>query len=77
MLRGLVAGLGEVDLFVHDSMHTTRNVRFELDLVWPALTPNGVVLIDDVERNAATGQFLAAHTRGRQGSSRPLTMTRP
>ena len=26
-------------LFVHDSMHTTRNVTFELEHVWPALTP--------------------------------------
>jgi predicted O-methyltransferase YrrM len=60
-LPGLVSGLGSLDLFVHDSMHTTRNVRFELAQVWPALVPGGVILIDDVEKNAATGQFLTAH----------------
>ena len=38
-LPGLVAGLGHVDLFVHDSMHTGRNLRFELEQVWPALRP--------------------------------------
>jgi hypothetical protein len=61
MLPRLVAELRPIDLFVHDSMHTTRNVSFELDRVWPALAPGGAVLIDDVEKNAATGQFLRAH----------------
>jgi hypothetical protein len=60
LLGGLVAGLGRIEVFVHDSMHTTRNVRFELERVWPALTPGGAALIDDVERNAATGRFLQA-----------------
>jgi predicted O-methyltransferase YrrM len=60
-LPGLVAELGEIDLFVHDSLHTTRNVRFELSQVWPALRPAGAALIDDVEKNAATGEFLRAH----------------
>jgi hypothetical protein len=49
VLPSLVDELGEIDLFVHDSMHTTRNVVFELEQVWPALAPGGVALIDDVE----------------------------
>lgn len=61
VLPGLVAGLGRIDLFIHDSMHTSRNVRFELECVWPALSPGGAVLVDDVERNTAVGQFLSAH----------------
>jgi Methyltransferase domain len=61
VLPGLVAELGQVDLFVHDSMHTTRNVRFELEQVWPALAPGGVALIDDVEKNTAMVGFLKAH----------------
>jgi predicted O-methyltransferase YrrM len=60
-LPGLLRGLGRIDLFVHDSSHTARNVRFELEQVWPALTPGGAVLIDDVEKNAATGEFVRAH----------------
>ncbi|MGZ4202976.1 MAG: class I SAM-dependent methyltransferase, partial [Thermoleophilaceae bacterium] len=39
-LPGLVAGLSQLgtppDLFLHDSIHTGRNLRFELDTVWPA-----------------------------------------
>jgi len=61
MLPGLVAGLGQVDLFVHDSMHTARNLGFELDHVWAALASGGAALIDDVEKNVATGRFLEAH----------------
>jgi Methyltransferase domain len=60
-LPELVGRLGEIQLFVHDSMHTTRNVRFELEQVWPALAPGGVALIDDVEKNSAMGDFLQVH----------------
>jgi predicted O-methyltransferase YrrM len=65
MLPGLVAGLPHVDMFVHDSMHTTRNVRFELDAVWSALAPGGAAVIDDVERNRAFATFTAAHPEAR------------
>jgi Methyltransferase domain len=61
VLPDLVRRLGPIQLFVHDSMHTTRNVRFELEQVWPALAPGGVVLIDDVEKNSAMSAFLRAH----------------
>jgi predicted O-methyltransferase YrrM len=60
LLPGLVAGLSHIDVFVHDSMHTARNLRFELEQVWPALAPGGAMLVDDVERNVATGQFRQA-----------------
>lgn len=59
-LPALIAALGDIDLFVHDSMHTTRNLSFELAHAWPALTSIGAALIDDVEKNAATRTFLQA-----------------
>jgi hypothetical protein len=64
-LRGLVAELGQVDFFLHDSMHTERNLRFELDQIWPELAPGGTALIDDVEKNVAIGEFLQAHPEAR------------
>ncbi len=60
VLPGLLEQLGDVGLFVHDSMHTTRNVTFELEHVWPALAAGGVALVDDVERNRAFGRFVEA-----------------
>ena len=53
MLEPTLEELGQVELFVHDSMHTTRNVSFELDAVWPRLRPGCVAVIDDVHRNDA------------------------
>lgn len=60
-LPALVRELPRVDLFVHDSMHTSRNVRFELERVWPALRAGGAALVDDVQQNRATQEFLRAH----------------
>jgi hypothetical protein len=50
--------LGEADLFVHDSLHTYRNMRREFETVWPRLRTGGVILADDVERNRAFGDLL-------------------
>jgi predicted O-methyltransferase YrrM len=46
-----------VDLFVHDSLHTHRNMRREFDAVWPHLRNGAVLLADDVERNRAFGEL--------------------
>lgn len=51
-LRPLVSQLGTVDLFVHDSLHTERNMRFEMKTVWPALRDGGLMFVDDVDKAA-------------------------
>jgi hypothetical protein len=56
-LPKLVRTLDGVDMFLHDSMHTTRNVLFELETVWPALREGGVVLVDDVNLNRGLDFF--------------------
>jgi len=61
-LPPLLAELGEIDLFVHDSSHTTRNVRFELENAWASLQ-RGAVLADDIERNDGFGDFLDARRK--------------
>jgi predicted O-methyltransferase YrrM len=58
VLPGLLVEVGVVDLFVHDSLHTTRNMRREFEAVWPRLRDGGVILADDVERNRAFGELL-------------------
>jgi hypothetical protein len=50
-LPGLLSRLGQIDLFIHDSLHSERNVRFELDRAWRALKPGGVLVVDDVDAN--------------------------
>ncbi|HEY8301938.1 MAG TPA: class I SAM-dependent methyltransferase [Jatrophihabitans sp.] len=59
-LRGLVQSLPGVDLFIHDSLHTQRNMRFELEVVWPRLREGAIALVDDIDRNPAFAEFAAA-----------------
>ena len=56
-LPALLEQLGEIDLFVHDSRHTERNLRFELDHAWAALRPGGVMLADDIDVNHGFRSF--------------------
>jgi len=51
---------GQIGLFIHDSLHSTRNVRWELTTAWQALRPGGVVVVDDVDFNWGFDLFLAA-----------------
>ena len=57
VLPRLLEEVDTVDIFVHDSLHTYRNMRREFELVWPRLRAGGVILADDVERNRAFGEL--------------------
>lgn len=59
LLPRLVNEIGTIDFFVHDSLHTERNVRFELETVWPALTDAGLMIVDDIDDRQAYGSGLA------------------
>jgi len=56
-LPKLLSRLGQIDLFIHDSLHSERNVRFELDRAWAALRPNGALVVDDVDANYGFHSF--------------------
>ena len=57
VLPRLLEKIPTVDLFVHDSLHTHRNMRREFDTVWPHLRNGAILLADDVERNRAFGEL--------------------
>jgi predicted O-methyltransferase YrrM len=57
-LPGLLERLGSIELFVHDSLHTERNLRFELEHAWSALAPGGAMLVDDVDFSPGLRRFL-------------------
>jgi Methyltransferase domain len=59
-LPGLLARLGQIDLFIHDSLHSERNVRFELDRAWAALKPGGAMVVDDIDANWGFRSFTQA-----------------
>jgi hypothetical protein len=60
-LPGLLQRLGPIDLFVHDSLHTEQNLRFEIDRAWARLVPGGALVIDDIDTNRGFGSFLETH----------------
>ena len=57
-LPHLLSELGTIDLFVHDSLHTGRNTRFELDTAWPAIRPGGAVVVDDIDHSLGFHAFV-------------------
>jgi hypothetical protein len=58
-LPSLVSRLKKIDMFVHDSLHTGRNMRFELKTVWPAMHNGDLALVDDVD-NQSFRDFVQA-----------------
>ena len=46
-LPPVLARLGSIDLFLHDSLHTTRHMLFEYRQAWAHLRPGGLLVSDD------------------------------
>jgi predicted O-methyltransferase YrrM len=59
VLPDLLPSIGKLDLFVHDSLHTSRNMIFEFETIWPFLRPGAVLVADDVGLNDAFSDFAA------------------
>ena len=58
-LPRLLSKLGQIDLFIHDSLHSEHNVRFEVDSAWQALRPGGAIMVDDIDANRGFRSFKA------------------
>lgn len=58
VLPGLLRRVAPIDLFVHDSLHTERNLRFELTRALAAMAGIGALAADDVEQNIAFERFV-------------------
>jgi len=63
-LLPLLAEVQGIDLFVHDSRHSERNLLFELEHAWSALRPGGVLIADDIDLNCGFHKFEAEHPEG-------------
>jgi hypothetical protein len=53
----LLRQLGTIDLFIHDSLHSERNVRFEGDRAWAAIRTGGAIVIDDIDASRGFRSF--------------------
>ena len=56
-LPSLLRSLAQVDLFIHDSLHTARNTRFEMEQTLPFLAPGGIMIVDDISTHQAFANF--------------------
>jgi hypothetical protein len=56
-LPSLLRSLVQVDLFIHDSLHSARNTRFEMEQTLSALIPGGIMIIDDISTHQAFANF--------------------
>jgi len=59
-LPKLLAELGKVQLFIHDSLHTARNTLFEMEEIGSVM-PAGVMLIDDIKSHDGFATFASRH----------------
>lgn len=59
LLPGVLAGAGEIDVFLHDSDHTPETMIGEFDLAWPALAGGGALIADDSTDNSAFAELCA------------------
>ena len=58
LLPQLITQLSGIDMFLHDSLHTHRNMSWEFRTVWPELKAGGVLLSDDIDKNRAFEKFV-------------------
>ncbi len=59
LLPPLLHSLGEIDFFLHDSLHTCQHMRFEFERAWASMRPGGFLVSDDIEGNPAFLEHMA------------------
>jgi hypothetical protein len=57
-LPRLLDELTEIDVFIHDSLHTGRNQMFELESAWSAMREGAVAVVDDIDHSVAFRAFV-------------------
>lgn len=57
VLPEVLAELGRIDVFIHDSEHTYKNMMFEYQTAWPSIRESGFLLSHDVGWNSAFADF--------------------
>ena len=60
-LPSLVAEVGHVEMFIHDSLHTARNTLFEMEHVASAMPAGAVMLVDDIDSHEGFMTFARRH----------------
>jgi hypothetical protein len=60
-LPPLIADVGHVEMFIHDSLHTAKNTMFEMEQAASAMPVGGVMLVDDIGSHRGFTTFAERH----------------
>lgn len=60
-LPALLADLGRIDMFFHDSLHTYSMMMWEYETAWPYLAEDGILASHDVLLTKAFAHFCRKH----------------
>jgi Methyltransferase domain len=60
LLPRLLADLGEIDMFIHDSSHTYEHMKFEFEASYSHIRSGGLLLSDDANFNRAFEECVAS-----------------
>lgn len=60
-LPQVLADLDEVDLFFHNSEHSTSCMLFEFELAWEWLSDSGIIISNHIDHNEAFDTFIEEH----------------
>lgn len=66
-LVDVLADVGEVGMFIHDSEHSLNCMLFEFEATWPRLIQEGVLISDDIGSNSAWDAFVNSKGINRKG----------
>jgi predicted O-methyltransferase YrrM len=64
LLPRLLRDLPAPDVFLHDSLHTTRNMTFEFNAAWQKMASGSVLLSDDIHMSKAFARFITGKQVG-------------
>jgi len=57
LLPGILNRMGDIQVFIHDSLHTYDHMMWEFETAWPHIRKGGLLLSDDAAVNDAFKDF--------------------
>ncbi|HSK42689.1 MAG TPA: class I SAM-dependent methyltransferase, partial [Candidatus Binatia bacterium] len=64
LLPQLLSDVQAPDVFLHDSLHTTRNMTFEFQAAWQKMASGSVLLSDDIHMSKSFARFITDKSVG-------------
>ena len=58
LLKPLLEKFNHIDVFIHDSLHTYENMKFEYTTAWPYIRNGGFLASDDIKWNIAFSELI-------------------